>query len=59
MKKKQLSWEVKHNHGTIFERLKTGPVRGELARAGKWTARANIIQIPQARAVAFRTGLRE
>ena len=41
------------------ERLKTGPVRGVSARAGKWTAQADIIQTLQARAVTFRTGLRE
>ena len=33
----------------LYERLKAGPVRGVSARAGKWTARAQIIQILLAR----------
>ena len=44
---------------TTYECLKAGPVRGVSARAGKLTAWADIIQILQAQAVAFRTGLRE
>ena len=35
------------------ERLKAGPVRGVLARARKWTARAKIIHILPARAAGF------
>ena len=43
----------------VNERLKGGPVRGVSARAGKWTAWAEIIQILPARAITFRPGLRE
>ena len=41
------------------ERLKAGPVLGVSARAGKWTAQAEIIQILPAQAVTFWPGLRE
>ena len=53
MATKNILYELK------YEYTKGGPGRGESARAGKWTARAGSIQILQARAVAFRTGLRE
>ena len=42
-----------------IECLKAGPVRGVSAWAGKWMARAEIIQILPAWAIAFRPGLRE
>ena len=44
---------------SLHERLKAGPVRGVSAQAGKRMARAESIQILQALAVAFQTGLRE
>ena len=43
----------------IDEYHKGRPVRGVLAWAGKWTARAESIQILQAWAVTFQAGLRE
>ena len=42
-----------------IECLKAGPVRGVSAWAGKWMARAKIIQILPARAVALWPSQRE